>query len=75
VLTDAMTEATKHANKLAAEINARDRQSIADAGKAKIQTLSSNDIAAWREAMAPVWEKFEGDIGKDIVEAAIASNE
>ncbi len=75
VLTDAMQEATKHANKLAAEINERDRQSIADAGKAKIQELSSEDIAAWREAMAPVWEKFEDDIGKDIVEAAIASNE
>lgn len=75
VLSDSMAEATVFANDLAAKINERDRQSIADAGKAKIQELTAEDIAAWREAMAPVWKKFEGDIGKDIIDAAIASNE
>lgn len=75
VLSDAMAQATVYANNLAAEINDRDRQAIADAGRAKIQTLSTEDVAAWREAMAPVWKKFEKDIGADIIEAAIASNE
>lgn len=74
-LEQAMEEATAHANKLAAELNERDRQRIAEAGKAKIQELSKEDIAAWRTAMAPVWQKFEGDIGSDLIQAAQKANE
>jgi len=73
-LTQAMDEATQHANKLADDLNERDRKRIADAGKAKIQTLSKDDVAAWRKSMEPVWKKFESDIGKDLIEAALKSN-
>ncbi|HET8598190.1 MAG TPA: TRAP transporter substrate-binding protein [Castellaniella sp.] len=74
-LKKAMAGATEHANQLAADINERDRKRIADAGKAKIQTLSKEDIAAWRAAMHPVWEKFQDGIGKDLIDAAQASNQ
>ena len=47
---------------------------IADAGKAKIQKLSKEDVAAWRKAMEPVWKKFEADIGRDLIDAALKSN-
>jgi C4-dicarboxylate-binding protein DctP len=73
-LTEAMTEATAHANKLALDINEADRKKIADAGKAKIQKLSKDDVAAWRKAMEPVWKKFEGDIGRDLIDGALKSN-
>lgn len=73
-LTEAMTEATAHANKLALDINEADRKKIADAGKAKIQTLSKDDVAAWRKTMEPVWKKFEGDIGRDLIDGALKSN-
>ncbi|HSN41779.1 MAG TPA: TRAP transporter substrate-binding protein [Burkholderiales bacterium] len=73
-LTEAMDEATVYANKLANDINERDRKQIADAGKAKIQTLTKEDLAAWRKAMAPVWKKFEGEIGQDIIQAAQKAN-
>lgn len=73
-LSKAMAGASDYANKLAAEINERDRQRIASAGAAKIQTLSKDDVAAWRTAMHPVWQKFEGQIGKDLIDAALASN-
>ncbi|MEO8185893.1 MAG: TRAP transporter substrate-binding protein [Burkholderiaceae bacterium] len=73
-LSEAMTEATVYANKLAADINEADRKKIADAGKAKIQTLSKEDVAAWRKAMEPVWKKFEGDIGPDLINGASKSN-
>ena len=46
----------------------------ADAGKAKIQPLTKDDVAAWRKAMEPVWKKFEGDIGRDLIDAALKSN-
>jgi len=73
-LGEAMAEATAHANKLAADINQTDRKKITDTGKAKIQTLSKDDVAAWRKTMEPVWKKFEGDIGRDLIDAALKSN-
>lgn len=73
-LTEAMTEATAHANKLALDINEADRKKIADAGKAKIQKLSKDDVAAWRKAMEPVWKKFESDIGRDLIDGALKAN-
>ena len=73
-LAEAMAEATAHSNKLANDINEADRKRIADAGKAKIQKLSKEDTAAWRKAMEPVWKKFEADIGRDLIDAALKSN-
>jgi C4-dicarboxylate-binding protein DctP len=73
-LAEAMTEATTYGNKIADDFNEADRKKIADAGKAKIQKLSKEDVAAWRKAMEPVWKKFEGDIGRDLIDAALKSN-
>src|SRR5699024_1020144 len=74
-LSTAMEQATEHANTMAAELNERDRQRIIDADKAQVHELTPDDIAVWREAMAPVWKKFESDIGAELIEAAVASNE
>jgi C4-dicarboxylate-binding protein DctP len=74
-LSKAMAEATAHANKLANDLNERDMKRIADAGKAKIQKLTKDDVAAWRKAMHPVWKKFEGQIGADLIQAAAKSNQ
>ena len=73
-LSEAMTEATAYSNKLAEDINMADKKKIADAGKAKIQPLSKDDVAAWRKSMEPVWKKFEADIGRDLIDAALKSN-
>ena len=73
-LAEAMAEATAFGNQVAADFNARDRDLIAKAGKAKIQVLTKDDVAAWRKAMEPVWKKFEGDIGRDLIDAALKSN-
>lgn len=73
-LSEAMVEATAYSNKLAIDFNDADRKKIADAGKAKIQKLSKEDVAAWRKAMEPVWKKFEDDIGRDLIDGALKSN-
>jgi C4-dicarboxylate-binding protein DctP len=73
-LSEAMTEATAYGNKLAGEYNEADRKKIADAGKAKIQKLTKDDVAAWRKVMEPVWKKFEADIGRDLIDAALKAN-
>jgi C4-dicarboxylate-binding protein DctP len=73
-LSEAMAEATAYGNKIANDINEGDRKRIADAGKAKIQKLTKDDLAAWRKTMEPVWKKFEGDIGRDLIQAASKAN-
>ena len=73
-LGEAMAEATAFGNKLAGELNELDKKKIADAGKAKIQKLSKDDVAAWRKAMEPVWKKFQSDIGRDLIDGALKSN-
>src|SRR3546814_14824026 len=65
-LEQAMEQATTYANKMAAELNERDRKLIIAAKKAKVQTLTKDDVAAWRKAMEPVWIKFEGQIGPEL---------
>ena len=57
------------------EFNARDKELIAQAGKARIQQLTKEDVDAWRKAVEPVWAKFEGDIGRDLIDAALKSNQ
>ena len=74
-LTEAMVEATEYGNKIAADFNARDKDLIAKAGKARIQQLTKDDIAAWRKVMEPVWKKFEGDIGRDLIDASLKANQ
>jgi C4-dicarboxylate-binding protein DctP len=73
-LQQAMDEATAYGNKLSFDINERDKKLIQEAGKAKIQTLSKEDLAQWKKAMAPVWKKFEPEIGKDLIQAAQKAN-
>jgi C4-dicarboxylate-binding protein DctP len=73
-LSEAMVDATNFANKMAEDLNQADRKKIAEANKAKIQALTKEDIAAWRKSMEPVWKKFEGDIGADLIDAALKSN-
>ena len=73
-LSEAMAEATEYANTMANEINERDRMLIIEAGKAKIQTISPEDLNAWRQAMAPVWQEYEPDIGQSLIDAALQSN-
>ena len=73
-LHEAMDEATTYGNGLANDYNERDRKRIEEAGKARIQPLTPADLKLWQKAMEPVWKKFEGDIGKDLIQAALKSN-
>jgi len=74
VLDQAMKEAIAHGNMIAAEKASSDRKRIADSGVSTILTLSDAERAKWVEAMKPVWAKFADDIGQDLIDAAVASN-
>jgi len=70
-----MDEVTVEVNKHANELNMRDKQSILDAGKTEILYLTKEQRDMWREAMRPVWKKFEADIGAERIKAAEAANQ
>jgi C4-dicarboxylate-binding protein DctP len=74
VLEKSMNEATEHVNKTSEEFNTADRKKILDSGRSEIITLSKQQQAAWRKAMEPVYKRFESEIGKDLIDAALKSN-
>lgn len=58
---------------LFADYNRQGRRHVVEAGGV-VRALSEAQRAAWRQAMKPVWARFEGDIGADLIEAALAAN-
>lgn len=74
VLEECLKESIAIGNKAAADKDLEDRQTIADSRRTEIITLTDAERAAWVEAMKPVWKKFEDAVGKENLEAAIASN-
>ncbi|WP_418316632.1 TRAP transporter substrate-binding protein [Piscinibacter sakaiensis] len=73
-LSEAMAESIKIGNKIAYDEGESFKKKIMDDKKAEILKLSKEEVAQWRAAMKPVWAKFEGEIGKDLIEAAQKSN-
>ena len=73
-LTKALAEATEVNNKIANKLNIDAKKKIQASGVTTIHELTPEQHAAWVKAMHPVWAKFEKLIGKDIIDAAVASN-
>ncbi len=69
-----MDEVTVSVNKMADDIAMRDKNRIAESGKSEILQLTKEERAKWREAMKPVWVKFQEDIGADLIAAAQKAN-
>ncbi len=67
-------DVTIEANASVAAKEAENRQNILDAG-GEIRELDAAQRKAWVDVMKPVWSKFEGDIGTDLIDAAVASND
>ncbi|WP_462384365.1 TRAP transporter substrate-binding protein [Pseudomonas sp. Marseille-QA0892] len=70
-----MAEVSVEVNKKADALNVEARNAIAKAGTSEIIELTPEERNQWREAMRPVWQKFEGEIGADLIKAAEASNQ
>jgi len=69
-LSEAMAEAIRFGNQIALKEEARFRQQVIDANQASVLSLDAKQVAAWRSAMQPVWQAFENDIGKEVIDAA-----
>ncbi|MFZ5610066.1 MAG: DctP family TRAP transporter solute-binding subunit [Pseudomonadota bacterium] len=66
-------ETTAYVNARANAFNAEAKDKIIAAKRAKIIALTQAERAAWRQAMAPVWEIFTPDIGEELLAAALAA--
>ena len=67
-------EAIAYGNKIAAEKDLEDRQMIVDSKRSEIIMITDAERSQWVEAMKPVWQQFEKEIGKDMIDAAYQSN-
>ncbi len=59
---------------MAIEINAGDREKVVEKDPGKIIKLSPQQLAQWRSAMQPVWDQFRDEIGEELINAALESN-
>jgi C4-dicarboxylate-binding protein DctP len=73
-LTKAMNESIAYGNKIAFTEDDDYRKKVIAEKKAEVLPLTKEQTAAWRTAMKPVWKQFEGEIGKDVIDAALAAN-
>lgn len=73
-----LAEVTEVVNQKAFDLAMENRQKVIDfgkkTGKTEVLTLSKEELAQWREAMKLVWQQFEAEIGKEVIEAALAAN-
>ncbi|WP_353312828.1 TRAP transporter substrate-binding protein [Candidatus Albibeggiatoa sp. nov. NOAA] len=70
-----IAEVTAEVNEEAYKLSMDYRQKVIDSGRTEVLPLTDEELAKWREAMKPVWAHFEEEIGKDVVDAALSSNE
>lgn len=68
-----LKEVTETRNSESTKVNNENKENIIKAG-GEVRTLSADQRQAWVDAMKPVWKKFEGDIGAELMEAALKAN-
>jgi len=68
-----LKEVTAERNQESYKVNQENKQQVIAAGST-VRTLTPEQRTAWVEALKPVWAQFEGDIGADVIEAAVSSN-
>ncbi len=71
----ALDEAVMFGNGVALQKSIDDKQQIIDSGRSEVLELTPEERAQWVQVMKPVWNKFEKKIGKDVIDAAYASNQ
>ncbi len=72
-LAQILKEVSEARNAESSKVNADNKGQIIQSGGV-VRTLTDEQRQAWVDALKPVWKKFEGDIGADLIEAAVKSN-
>ncbi len=72
-LAQILKEVTETRNGESTAVNEANKQKIIESGGI-VRTLDAAQRKAWVDALKPVWAKFEGDIGNDLIDAAQSYN-
>ncbi|MEM9148551.1 MAG: TRAP transporter substrate-binding protein [Pseudomonadota bacterium] len=72
-LATILREVTETRNGESTAVNADAKQAVIEAG-GTVRSLTAEQRAAWVDAMKPVWTKFEGDVGAELISAAQSAN-
>ena len=72
-LAQILKEVTEARNSESYQINQANKKKVVDSG-GTVRQLSDSQRKAWIKTLKPVWNKFEKNIGKDLIDAAISSN-
>ncbi len=73
-LSTIIVEVTQARNAESTKVNNQNKENVIKAGST-VRTLTDAQRQAWVDAMKPVWKKFEKDIGKDLMNAALKANQ
>lgn len=68
-----LQEVTTTRNAESYRVNQANKQKIIDADGV-VRILTPEQRKAWVDTLKPVWKEFQKDIGKDLIDAAVASN-
>jgi C4-dicarboxylate-binding protein DctP len=66
-LTKAMNESTAFANEISQKDNDEALDEIKKSGKSQLVTLTTEQKAAWRKALDPVYSEMASRVGKDVL--------
>ncbi len=72
-LATILKEVTETRNKESTAVNEANKANVIEAGGV-VRTLTAEQRQAWVDALKPVWAKFEGDVGKELIDAAQGVN-
>ena len=72
-LSTIIAEVTVTRNAESTAVNEENKQNVIAAGS-EVRTLTAEQRQAWVDKLKPVWAQFSGDVGQDIIDAAVASN-
>ncbi|GAA0699775.1 TRAP transporter substrate-binding protein [Marinobacterium maritimum] len=73
-LKKALDESIAYGNTISGEQAAKDRQAIIDSGRSEVIEITAEERQQWVDAMKPVWKEFEGEIGAELIDAALQAN-
>ncbi|MDH3428790.1 MAG: DctP family TRAP transporter solute-binding subunit [Gammaproteobacteria bacterium] len=74
-LDDIVKEVAAWANEQSLIIDMEGRAKIIESGVSEVVTLTPDELTDWQDAMRPVWQKFEGNIGAELIAAALAARQ
>ncbi|WP_428622397.1 TRAP transporter substrate-binding protein [Sedimenticola sp.] len=70
----ALNESIAYGNEIAALKGEEDKKAIIASGQSQVLSMTAEQRQQWVEKMRPVWKKFDGEIGRDLISAAKAAN-